>query len=284
MASPAYLPSAPRCSIHQRSQAQQLSGVLTKQDDTQKLDGQLVVPATVSQASRSEFAGFVDFRGATFNARAEFTNRIFLDATFFDKCKFLSDAPIFAETELHQRTTWYDVMWPDPPSKQEDARRQTDAYRHLRLRMKQTENYRQEVFFLGKELDAIQRENWLKGDYLRWLPSFIYRVTSNYGTSLARPAIGLFLMVHIATLLFFKDLAKAGLRDRDASEFISLLQCFWLSIANTIPFITVQQKMFPDIFDRLPLWTGVVAGGQTILGVIFLFLIGLALRNRFRIK
>ena len=107
--------------------------------------------------------------------------------------------------------------------------------------MKQTENYRQEVFFLGKELDAIQRENWLKGDYLRWLPSFFYRVTSNYGTSVARPVLGLFLMVYIATLLFFKYPAKSGPKNRDVSEFISLLiECFWSSLANALPFINLQ--------------------------------------------
>ena len=103
---------------------------------------------------------------------------------------------------------------------------------------------------------------------------------------MARPALGLFLMVYIATLLFFKDLAKAGPKDRDVSEFISLvIECFWSSLANVLPFINSQRKTFSSIYgDEIPLWMDFIAGGQTILGVIFLFLIGLALRNRFRIK
>ena len=174
----------------------QLSTVLTKQDDRHKLTRLLLVPIHKSQASRLESSRKINFHQVTFKAKVDFTDRVFPNATSFDRCRFLSQAPIFAETGLHQSTTWHDISWPSSPNELEDVRIRVDAYRNLRLRMKQIENYDQEILFLRMELDAKQRGHWLSHNYLRWLPGFLYQRLSNYGTSILRPIIGLSLMIY----------------------------------------------------------------------------------------
>jgi hypothetical protein len=40
----------------------------------------------------------------------------------------------------------------------------------------------------------------------------------------------------------------------------------------------------PQVLTGLPGWLKVIAASQTIAGIVFLFLFGLAIRNRFRMK
>jgi len=65
----------------------------------------------------------------------------------------------------------------------------------------------------------------------------------------------------------------------------SLGQSFGLSLANTLNVFGFR-KDFIDVslVEHLPWWLKVLSGLQTVLGGVLLFLFGLGIRNRFRMK
>ncbi|MEP1636794.1 MAG: hypothetical protein ABJJ99_10200 [Ascidiaceihabitans sp.] len=52
----------------------------------------------------------------------------------------------------------------------------------------------------------------------------------------------------------------------------------------SFPLLGFTRKMHPHFFKCTPAWLDTLSGMQSIFGVILLFLVGFALRNRFRIK
>jgi hypothetical protein len=58
-----------------------------------------------------------------------------------------------------------------------------------------------------------------------------------------------------------------------------------LSFANTFGVLGIRKDLIePVLLQGLPGWLKVVATIQTMLGIVLLFLFGLGIRNRFRIK
>jgi hypothetical protein len=58
-----------------------------------------------------------------------------------------------------------------------------------------------------------------------------------------------------------------------------------LSFANTFNALGFRRDLIdPQLLQALPGWLKVVAAVQTILGIMLVFLFGLAIRNRFRMK
>ena len=280
--------------------------------DESKFSGNAFFTGATKVEEQHEFGGFVSFAGATFEKEADFKNRVFFNKTTFDQCEFLNFVPNFAEAKLHQATTWRDVVWPSLPTidktevkddpyldeaskieeQKEPSRKriyrvedQVDAYRNLRLRMKQIENYQQEVFFLGKELDAKRRVHWLNRAYFRWFPSLVYKLFSDYGTSLARPVGGLLCLIASFGALVFWLTARGKAEALGVMEWVTMgMQSLWFSARYALPLIGPIDEWDQAISQSLPSGILVFTVGQTILGVVFLFLIGLALRNRFRIR
>ena len=277
-----------------------------------KFSGDALFTGAPKEQERREFGGLFNFTGATFEEEVDFTNRVFFNKTTFDQCEFLTTVPNFAEAKLHQLTTWRDVTWPSLPmidktevkddpnldeaSKIEEPKEtsrkriyrvedQVDAYRNLRLRMKQIENYQQEVFFLGKELDAKRRVHWLNKAYFRWFPSLVYKLFSDYGTSVARPVKGLVWVIVGFGLLVFWNIAGGEWGSLGGMDlWILLFQSLCFSGTHALPFISPVSASHSMILHSLPLWMVVPAGIAKTLGIGSLFLIGLALRNRFRIR
>ena len=110
------------------------------------------------------------------------------------------------------------------------------------------------------------------------VPNYLYELTSDFGRSLAMPAFFLVL-----TWLFFGLTYSAGF-GKAGTGINGLLY----SAAHLIPFLPGSRKRLealeaglfdgpvPDAVFALTLMEGV-------LGIVFIFLIGLTLRNRFRI-
>jgi len=58
-----------------------------------------------------------------------------------------------------------------------------------------------------------------------------------------------------------------------------------LSLANTFGLLGLRKDFVdPRLLNDLPGALKVVAGLQTVIGAVLLFLFGLAVRNRFRVK
>ena len=172
--------------------------------------------------------------------------------------------------------------------------------------MNQVENYDQEAFFNEKELDAkkiaVRREfRWL--GWVRALPLVLYSYLSGYGQSLIRPFRWLTGLILIGALGYY---GAPYLSDAK----ISITHCTWsvneasnsqymfkkchrsavgfpqslgLSITSTGGFLGFT-RMFPTSDLEIHWFLQVFRGFQAIFGAVLIFLIGLALRNRFRIR
>jgi hypothetical protein len=105
------------------------------------------------------------------------------------------------------------------------------------------------------------------------LPIAIYGAVSDYGRNYVRPLWWLLVTVVVMAQVFL----SFGILPVD--------EAFGFSIANTLNVFGFRKDFFDSSFiGGLPHWVKVFAALQTILGAIFLFLFGLGIRNRFRMK
>ncbi len=238
------------------------------------------------------FSGEAYFHGATFCGMAFFYGAIFSlpayfkKATFFSECSFINvemkaetsfeaaifktEPPCFFGAKLHQGTIWRGVTWPKKPEDKEEAGDFIDAYACLKLEMDRLKKHEDELDFFVLEL---QSREVLLGRWEWGLPTWLYGRFSDYGRSYFRPLVALFYLALIGTLAFL------------TSDSLTAWQSLGLSWANTFNVFGFRKDFFdPKIIADLPGWLDVVAALQTIFGTIFLFLIGLGIRNKFRMK
>ena len=218
------------------------------------------------------FNGSATFVSVNFSSRAYFVNVEMKGPTTFDNVQF-SEPPQCFNAKLHEGTTWHGVRWPETPRVVEQARQFIDAYARLKLEMDKLKNHEDELNFFALELRCRRVvEGFWKG-----LPIAIYGGLSDYGRSYERP------LVLIAAVL----LVGAFLAALHLVGFWAPIpgRAFGLSFANTFSVLGIHREFTnPDTIKSYPEWLTVVATVQSILGIVLLFLFGLGIRNRFRIK
>jgi len=105
------------------------------------------------------------------------------------------------------------------------------------------------------------------------LPIAIYGTFSDYGRNYFWPLVALFYLAVIGTLAFL------------TADSLAPWQSFGLSAANMLNVFGLRKDFFDShLIENLPACLKVIAAVQTIFGAAFLFLFGLGLRNRFRMK
>jgi uncharacterized protein YjbI with pentapeptide repeats len=119
---------------------------------------------------------------------------------------------------------------------------------------------------------------WARTVTLHWpasgLPIALYGLLSDYGRSYMRPFYGLLVTAAVGILAF---LPYFGLR--------KFKKAIGLSIANTLGVLGFRKDFVdPHILESLPGSLKVFSAMQTVAGIVLLFLFGLAIRNRFRMK
>ncbi len=107
---------------------------------------------------------------------------------------------------------------------------------------------------------------------VRGLPIRLYGLLSDYGRSYARPLIGLFVTAPLPALAFWMFGSFCFLR------------ALGLSFANMLNVFGFRKDFFSESLNNLPWGLDYLAAVQTIFGTIFLFLFGLGICNRFRMK
>jgi uncharacterized protein YjbI with pentapeptide repeats len=228
---------------------------------------------------RATFSHTVLFNSVVCSGTAVFTDvtfggpSIFVNAetgmTSFENATFETEPPLFSGAKLHQGTVWRGITWPPPPKNTVEAGRFLDAYACLKLEMNRLQKHEDELDFFALEL---QSRCVLLGPW-RGLPIWLYGVLSDYGRSYARPFLWLLVVAAIgAVLLVFSDA-------------LPIEKSFDLSFANTFNVFGFRKDFFDSHYiENLPAALKILAAIQTILGVILLFLFGLGVRNKFRMK
>jgi hypothetical protein len=192
-----------------------------------------------------------------------------LDKTWFEGAEFKMRPPEFFGAQLHEATVSPSrEAWPIP-KKKDEANDFINAYGRLKLKMDQLKKHEDELDFFALEL---QSRRVLLGTWtLQSLAIATYGFLSDYGRSYLRPLAALFVVAAIGTVAFWSFDAR------------TICEALGLSAANTLNVFGFRRDFGLSTatpFDYL----NVVAALQSIFGAIFLFLFGLGIRNKFRMK
>lgn len=272
----------------------------------------------------------VDFSGAQFAGRVNFSNRQFLATTQFgclsenffrsqdvtlqlspiweitvgmheskfDFSNFRAShgllhvvfgvAPVFHGCKLHQDTSFEGAEFPRPCGEEAAA----SAYRTLKLAFAQQQAIREEQLFFRIEMDEEGVGHRIKGrdavrksqlflslrEYGTWLLYWLYRQASDYGFSIARPLLLLaFFWLIFAQIYGSYTSVKPCYTWAENCQ----VQSDWLNYS-------LQQALPLPGFDKLEH----AVKGVSVAWLVFhktlslsaLFLIGLALRNLFKLR
>lgn len=228
--------------------------------------------------SNTEFISPCHFTGATFECSLTMEN---------SKFNFVPD---LRRTKLAAHFTFHDMIVGYQISDQKiwkvfdkaENALDTDKYRRLKEMAIAAKDHDKELDFFAQELKA-KRGYEINGGAL--LISFIYEWFSNFGRSILRPFLWLVGIWFLSGAGFWISSIFHTL-----SPFKNWMDGFMVSAAVLTPFTAMSRRVFSSggvlesLFGSEPglifYFFSVLEGS---LGITFLFLIGLALRNRFRI-
>ncbi len=142
--------------------------------------------------------------------------------------------------------------------------------------MERLKKHDDELFFFRKELRAKRAVAPFASP--EWILNALYDVTSVYGQSIGQPLLWLFELFLFGMIVFMEVDAVDGapLRWPYAAS---------LSFANIFSVLGLKREFFdPAEIVRFSSPVKIASAAEAIVSAILLFLFGLALRNRFRIK
>ncbi len=230
---------------------------------------------------------WISFTGSVFEGRAHFSNRKFKAHTNFSGVRF-DKVPLFHDCELHQDTEFEEDSFPAVPEGTTTAAR---GYRTLKLAMSTHQATREEQFFFRQEMKEERVVLWRSARRnLRMRASlyFLYDLLSEYGGSVRRPAIGFVAAwILFAGLYALSSSATPWLPGR---AFDGARTADWLmySFVNSLPLSGLDEtsrELRAVLFHASPArWLPGLLVIHKVISLLFLFLVGLALRNLFKLK
>jgi hypothetical protein len=237
----------------------------------------IFVSATFSGLAKFGAATFGDahFRSATFSGHVDFVDAKFAAFTTFADAGFETFVPDFRGATMHEATEWHGVSWPKPPRDKDAAQAQIYAYERLKQEMERLKKHEDEQQFFRRELRARRGLVPWSGE---WLLNVIYEASSDYGLSINRPLLRLFWLFALGSSILTETPAfnNAPMTIANAAKH---------SFANIFPFLPLKQDIIAvDKVAVLSPAAQIIAVAQSLLGPLLPFLLGLALRNRFRMK
>ena len=240
----------------------------------------------------------VDFSHATFKGKTTFLNAEMEGATSFAHAVFEKHPPSFHGAKLNEGAALHGVRWPDPPTPQtpppeKDSAKARDAiataeaeakeaaqqhvynYQRLKQIMEGLKKHEDELNFFAMEMAAQRVVDGKRS--LRGLLNGIYGAVSDYGRSILRPTLAFFPFFALSAPVFEQS-ARVG----EGCAPLTGAQAAGVSLAT---FLSVLPGLKDTInYKCLSTLATFTAGFNAVVGAALLFLIGLGLRNRFRMK
>lgn len=228
------------------------------------ITGELYFKNTTFHAAnfyKAKFHGIADFKELTFGSFARFHH-----AKFFRTAKFhkeLNENVSFQGADFSEIIKSY--------KNKEDAYDGILYFQILKKYMENNKRHEDELLFFKYELQTKEfiNKTYESHGWFKNIPFRCYDIFSDYGMSLERPAIWLVFLWYLGFLLFQFEMPLSA-----ATK---------LSVANML-FPFGLHKLYNLKIDELTIFHEAITFLQIILGSVFLFLIGLGLRNRFKIK
>ena len=202
---------------------------------------------------------------------------------------FFEYPPAFYNSTLHQNTSFRDARFPDKPHGNEMCAR---AYRTLKLAFAQQHAVREEQRFFKLEM---AEEAAFDTGARRWLYR-IYKEIADYGFSLIRPVAwglgltGLFSIIYGAlmwgagTTAGFAVFCKAPINWQLTTQWAQFVLLNLLPLPGFDDTLKVLRSMLFGNTGWWPLLATIAEAMHKICVLLAVFLIGLALRNLFKLK
>lgn len=250
----------------------------------------------------AEFHDHANFEQAKFHFGASFRHTGFRDLATFGNAQFdrtttfaesaFKTVPTFHGTQLHEDTTFESVTWPKRPRDRQSPYDAARAWARLRVEMNRLHKHEDELLFFAKELNA--RAHDRRNEPLA--KRLLYRsyLALGAGRSVAKP---LGWLLGLNAVLFFPIywFVTSAIQGRTLSIRDIPGDVVSFTLGQALPLIGGSNPERADLYKRLfaradtagidvPLWLEFVGTFQQLVGVVLLFMIGLALRNRFRMK
>jgi hypothetical protein len=252
-----------------------------------------------------------DFQDAAFSGRADFSNLrdvAKVEALNFRFCKFdgafglaasepFNCVPDFVGTKTSHHFSLEGVECEFASTKSrwllwnrlkayfvdERSRRLLDAERFRRLKELATDNrdFKKALDFNAEEIRA---SRWRSASWVwKLLPEFVFWFGSDYGRSIWRAGNGLIGLWLLCALLYFGQ--SEGLWWRDSGA--TMVDALALSFSQMYGYLpgnrVFRQEMMTSLFgDNSSTGLFWLANAQSVLTIIGTFLLGLSLRNRFK--
>ncbi len=229
----------------------------------------------------------LSFRGCVFRGDVNFSNREFLGPATWEPLDgsptTFHQVPKFHNCKLHQDTSFDRVRFPAATGSEAAAR----AYRVLKLAFAQQQATREEQRFFKLEMTE---EHLSSEKPSRWLYS-AYALFSDYGFSVWRPLI-LLLFAFIFSLLGYAILGGFSICIPFLSTCTLSGAWFEFGLVNAFPLPgldkyaeTIRSLLFPyPVHPTLQVMVTLLVILQKTFSLLAFFLIGLALRNLFKMK
>jgi len=239
------------------------------------------------------------FAKAEFHSQSSFVNSKVNMLISFYQCDFKKDVPFINGIETKGIINFDSAEFPILPEKPQSDETTTEegfkklavdrdiyfkkisnfksAYCYLKSSMNERDIHDMEMIFFRKELEARAKLEKTSNPtkFLIWL----YKVTSNYGDGVAKPfkcLVGTSVVFMLIYSLF-----------PSVYTWVNPLQ---ITLANSIPFVTPNKLLNIAVIDLSAmnsfenLMFNTARGIHITLSLIFIFLMGLGLRNKLRLK
>jgi hypothetical protein len=235
-----------------------------------------------AQFNSATFSGFTYFSESTFgkagsDERVSFADCQFQKPTSFRASIFYERYPDFAGAVLHDKTTFIDHPDNWPKGTQSNPAQAKAACAAIRHNLGKQGLPEAEHFFFRREMGFAGQI----GGWWQRLPYRAFGVVSDYGYSIARPALWLFWVWFLPVFAF----AAARVTGTGWSDIFEVLWAGALSFANLFPIFGFHRVWFdPEKLADLSPWLKALAGAQTVVSLPLLFFVGLGLRTRFRMR
>ncbi len=240
--------------------------------------------------------GDVSFYGASINGPMHFTPKEFKGDLSFRTARFddvlilqgnYSSPPDLRSTTTKGHVDLHDLTIEKATKGQSNTGRQTRAkFGRLKELAEGNRHHDAALRFFAEERRALKRSGDLgKGA----LFETIYDGLCDYGQSIGRPSLFLLGNFILFIIVYFGIAIHETNSEIDRNYIFCLLaNSFFASFSNVIPFLSTAFEFQPDIFadlfgEPIPLTVDLARFVQGVISLLLLFLIGLGLRNRFRI-
>ncbi|MAZ33743.1 MAG: hypothetical protein CMO06_11440 [Thalassospira sp.] len=189
-----------------------------------------------------------------------------------------------SELNVKLPRVWQGFGW--PPKLSRVAKAPQDGARLRRLK-EIAETNKDHQAALRFSADENRARRWIETSWLGSVLDMAFSAFSDYGQSILRPFVCLFA-IFIGWAGFYKSIAASTLTAW--WEGCGWAQAFILSASNSLPFLPQSRDLRAAALETLygtatnpGSWVNALMISQGVLSFVFLFLIGLGLRNRFRL-